>query len=168
MSSIPKRIAVHADSKQATPTGWMNREMGVLLISPDETDWAALTNMLLGSPWRLNWAKTLAHGARILEADIGMLWLVICERDLPDGSWKEALGVVTQTASPPLLIVVSSLADANLWSEVLHLGGFDVLAKPLEIKEVAWSLQGAWDRVSRTDHRKQRGPASAKASTSGI
>jgi hypothetical protein len=46
---------------------------------------------------------------------------------------------------PPQLVVTSRLADAYLWSEVLNLGGFDVLAKPLMEKEVRQVL----DSVSR-------------------
>jgi DNA-binding response OmpR family regulator len=37
--------------------------------------------------------------------------------------------------SPPKLIVTSRLADERLWSEVLNLGGFDVLAQPFNPRE---------------------------------
>ena len=37
---------------------------------------------------------------------------------------------------PPQLIVTSRTADDHLWAEVLNIGGFDVLAQPLERDEV--------------------------------
>jgi hypothetical protein len=36
---------------------------------------------------------------------------------------------------PPLLVVTSRLADDRLWWEALNLGGYNVLAKPLNMKK---------------------------------
>ena len=38
--------------------------------------------------------------------------------------------------APPLLIVISQLADEHLWAEALNLGVYDVLAKPLDDIEI--------------------------------
>lgn len=62
--------------------------------------------------------------------------VVICERDLPDGDWKEILRRAENMPSPPLVLVVSKHADESLWGEVLNLGGFDVLLKPFDVSEV--------------------------------
>jgi DNA-binding response OmpR family regulator len=56
--------------------------------------------------------------------------VVICERSLPDGDWKDLLG------KTPRLIVTSRVADEALWAEVLNLGGYDVLAQPFDELEV--------------------------------
>jgi hypothetical protein len=45
---------------------------------------------------------------------------------------------------PPLLVVTSRIADDRLWSEVLNLGGYNVLAKPLNMKEVFHVVGLAW------------------------
>jgi len=45
---------------------------------------------------------------------------------------------------PPLLVVTSRKADDTLWSEVLNLGGYDVLAQPYERAEVVRILSLAW------------------------
>ena len=37
---------------------------------------------------------------------------------------------------PPRLVVATWLADDRLWAEVLDLGGFDVLQKPFEAREL--------------------------------
>jgi DNA-binding response OmpR family regulator len=56
--------------------------------------------------------------------------VVICERSLSDGDWKDLLD------KTPRLIVTSRVADEALWAEVLNLGGYDVLAQPFDEFEV--------------------------------
>jgi DNA-binding NtrC family response regulator len=72
--------------------------------------------------------------------------VVVCERDLPDGSWKDVLDIAASLLRPPPVIVTSRLADDYLWAEVLNLGGYDVLAKPLDRREVTRTLSLAWER----------------------
>src|SRR5262245_18331674 len=60
--------------------------------------------------------------------------VVICDRALPDGSWKDILKHVGPHWSTSL-IVTERLADNYLWAEVLNLGGFDVLAQPFDGEE---------------------------------
>ena len=67
--------------------------------------------------------------------------VVLCESILEDGSWKDILGLLGTGAGAPPLIVTSRLADANLWAEVLNLGGYDVLAKPFEARDVSHVLK---------------------------
>ena len=49
--------------------------------------------------------------------------VVMCDAELPDGSWKTALNELASKAVPMPLIVASRLADDKLWAEVLNLGG---------------------------------------------
>jgi DNA-binding response OmpR family regulator len=77
--------------------------------------------------------------------------VVVCERDLPDGSWKDVLDIAASVIHPPPVIVTSRLADDYLWAEVLNLGGYDVLAKPLDRREVTRTLTFAWDRAVAWD-----------------
>jgi DNA-binding response OmpR family regulator len=44
----------------------------------------------------------------------------------------------------PLLIVTSRSADDALWAEVLNLGGYNVLAKPFDSREVFHVVANAW------------------------
>lgn len=70
--------------------------------------------------------------------------VAICESQLPDGARKEVLSQLSLMACPPALVVASRLADEALWAEVLNLGGYNVLAKPLDRKEVIHVLGHAW------------------------
>lgn len=85
--------------------------------------------------------------------------VVVCERDLPQGSWKDVLEEVTILPDPPPLIVTSRLADERLWAEALNLGAFDVLAKPFDRTEamrVVGAAWRAWGGPVRLSARKER------------
>jgi DNA-binding NtrC family response regulator len=61
--------------------------------------------------------------------------VVISPSDGPAWDWKDILDRIRRLASRPHLIVTSRLADERLWAEVLNLGGYDVLAQPLDRDE---------------------------------
>jgi DNA-binding NtrC family response regulator len=75
--------------------------------------------------------------------------VVICERDLPDGDWKFVLNTFNSLPIPPNLIVTSRLANAELWAEVLNLGGYNVLAQPFDPQEVYHVVFHAWHAQKR-------------------
>jgi DNA-binding response OmpR family regulator len=70
--------------------------------------------------------------------------LVVTERDLTPGSWRDILENILLLPDPPVLIVTSRLADEYLWAEALNLGAYDVLAKPFDASEVMRALDSAW------------------------
>src|SRR5207247_10739198 len=49
---------------------------------------------------------------------------------------KDLLDELSACGHPPRMIVTSEIADERLWTEVLNVGGFDVLLKPLDPKEL--------------------------------
>ncbi len=89
----------------------------------------------------------------------GQPCVVLCERDLADCDWKDVLEVAASLPDPPPLIVTSRVADECLWAEVLNLGGFDVLAKPLDKQEVRIVLTFAWEHWANRQHRAQNLPS---------
>ncbi len=72
---------------------------------------------------------------------------VICERNLPDGCWKDVLVELEDWSPSPPLVVTSRHADNRLWAEVLNLGGYDVLVTPFDELEVVCLLT----QVARLD-----------------
>jgi DNA-binding NtrC family response regulator len=114
----------------------------VLSVTPTQSDHDSLERFLGRSKWRVHRASTLATGVELLRQK--GVSLVICERDLCPGSWRDFLAHITLLPKPPHLIVTSRLADEQLWAEALNLGAYDVLSKPLESNEVARVLGSAW------------------------
>lgn len=78
--------------------------------------------------------------------------VILTTRVLPDGSWKDVVAFSNETCPGSHVIVISRLADEELWAEVLNMGGFDLLAEPLNEDEVLRVATSAWTRC-RTDAR---------------
>lgn len=119
----------------------------LLSISGFPEDHATLRSILGGTLWRVASAGTCREARAHLMC--GSVPLVLCERELPDGNWRDILACIAETAAPPYLIVTSRVADESLWAEVLNLGGFDVIAKPFSPAEVRHVLHTAWLRTRR-------------------
>ncbi|MGA3044304.1 MAG: hypothetical protein ABSF54_26315 [Bryobacteraceae bacterium] len=114
----------------------------ILLISPFADDHQHLHDILKYSDFQQQGARTQNEAFEFLRENITPV--VICETKLPDGDWQDVLGRLDRMPCPPLLIVTSRMADDRLWSEVLNLGGYNVLAKPLNMQEVFHVTGGAW------------------------
>lgn len=119
-----------------------SRRVTVLLISPDARDHTLLRHVFNHSNWVLYECRTAEDGLRYLARH--PVPVVITEERLGDVDWKAVLSATTQTAKPPKLIVASQNADSTLWAEVINLGGYDVLAKPWNEREVYHAVSQAW------------------------
>lgn len=118
--------------------------ISILLVSSYSEDLTALRRILQHDRWdivRASGCKDAAshlrnHGAAV----------VVCDRDLPDGDWKDLLLATFDLPHAPMLLVSSRTADETLWAEVLNLGGYDVLLKPFDRAEVIRVINMAWRR----------------------
>lgn len=138
----------------------------VLAVSPQETDLAVLTRILSHSAWSLVSAASVEEARRSLAEQHAHV--VLCERKLPDGDWRDILQLTSAFPDPPQVIVVSKDMDERLWAEVLEHGAWDVLIKPFHPKEVFNTIHLAWQHWTDV-RRTPRRPAatSAAASSSG-
>lgn len=132
----------------------------VLSIGPIEEDHASLSRILAastaalcpGSQWNLESASTLPEALSVLNT--ARPAVVVCEAEIPGGSWRDVWVELAALPDPPFLIVASRLADEYLWAEALNLGAYDVLGKPYDPAEVARSLSQAWLRRTYRQPRK--------------
>jgi DNA-binding response OmpR family regulator len=118
------------------------RAINVLLISPFDEDHQHLAGILKHSNWQQHDVRTKREAFAFLRENVTPV--AICESALPDGTWQDVLGRLDRMQCPPMLVVTSRIADDRLWSEVLNLGGYNVLAKPLNMKEVFHVAGTAW------------------------
>jgi len=148
-----------------SPEITMNGIVPVLSISPMEEDHFFLQNILNRLQGTLDPSRTftvtscatLASGLAALRKR--QFEVVVCERDLPPGSWKDVLEQVTVLPDPPSFIVTSWLADERLWAAALNLGAYDVLAKPfdrIEAMRVVGAAWRAWGGPVRLPARQER------------
>jgi DNA-binding NtrC family response regulator len=126
------------------------QRIAVLSVSPAEEDHFYLQN-IFSNPQRTLYpdlAFTMTAKSTISAAKSalkqGRISIVLCEYDLSPGSWKDLLEFVEGLSAPPPVIVTSRVADERMWAEVLNLGGYDVLARPLNSEEVIRTITSAW------------------------
>src|SRR5579872_363697 len=127
------------------------------LAGPADTTARALTLLLVGAvededhgdgsifsqfKWQTRRANSCRQALPLIRQDLDPV--IVSERDLPDGNWKDILELAWVRKEPPVVIVTSRLADDYLWAEVLNLGGYDVLAKPFDRNEVHRTISLAW------------------------
>jgi DNA-binding NtrC family response regulator len=118
------------------------RPRGQLLsVSGFRADHRALGRMIDREFWNLISVQTCEQALRPLNST--SISVVVCERFLPDGTWKEVFDRLEAMPRAPLLVVTSKRADDHLWAEVLNIGGYDVLAKPFCREEVRRVLASA-------------------------
>ena len=119
-----------------------NGQETALLISPAQQDHETLQELFAEERWNLLTATSLNAALTILRQQ--RVAVVITEQDLALGDWKDVLSAIGLMSHIPILIVISRIADAYLWSEALNLGAYDVMAKPLHPAEVIRVLNSAW------------------------
>jgi len=126
------------------------QRIAVLSVSPAQEDHARLQD-IFANPERTLFpnvtfsmtAKSTVSAAKNALKQ-GRISIVLCEHDLSPGSWTELLDSTDGLPAPPPVIVTSRTADERMWAEVLNLGGYDVLARPLDGEEVIRTVTSAW------------------------
>ena len=76
--------------------------------------------------------------------------IVLCDRDLPDSDWREAIRLLAGGPERRCIILASFVADDYLWEEVIQCGGYDVLPKPFREDEVLHAVQFAWAALTKS------------------
>jgi DNA-binding response OmpR family regulator len=140
------------------------QNLPIVIVSPHAEDHTVLGEMMRSAGYRLHSCESATNALKMIQE--GDPTIVVCERDLPDGTWKTLLSACEVRSKPPLLLVVSRFADESLWAEVLNLGGYDVLLKPFDRSEVTRVL-GMASRQWSARTLKQP-PGSLTATPSGF
>lgn len=118
----------------------------VLAMTASRTDAALLRGILDGTGWELRIADDLEVAVAILGARAASI--VLFDRDLPSVDWRQAIGKLSD--GNRRIILASFVADDYLWEEVIHCGGYDVIAKPLREDEVIHMIQFAWAALRKS------------------
>jgi FixJ family two-component response regulator len=119
-------------------------DLSVLVASTCQDDLAWFEVVLRETGWQFHCVHSVADAVAFIRRQRTVV--VVSEPDLPGGSWKQLLSQLVEEGHPSALVVFSHLADERLWSEVLHLGGYDVLPKPFDKGDVSRTLALAWQQ----------------------
>jgi len=86
--------------------------IALLSLSPAPRDHHVLRSFLPTPRWIVRTAPRLSAARNLLRR--GVIQVVLCDRDLRPGSWKQALNWLARLPRPPYLIVTSRIADEAL------------------------------------------------------
>ena len=133
----------------------------ILLVSPHNEDLTALSNILHNRQWVITHCNEFRDAREHIKTNL--FSIVVTERTLPDGSWKDILKATQSQSRPPLVLVACRHADDNLWAELLNLGGYDVFLKPFDRAEVTRVAGMAWRRFGNA-----RKPVASQGAATGM
>jgi DNA-binding response OmpR family regulator len=139
--------------------------VSILAVSPADEDNVLLEHVFSHSNWKFDRVRTCHEALEYLTRT--EVSVIICAADLPDGDWKDLLDKLKGHVVPPRVIVESQIADDRLWAEVLDSGGYDVLAKPFEQREVIRVVSLAWRQWKHESERVVRAAAAPDRNTAG-
>jgi FixJ family two-component response regulator len=129
-----------------------------LAAGMSESDLRSMRVLLDDGEWKVQATAFWKHVGivcRILAADV-----VLCDRKLPDGEWTDVLARLKSLEHPPPLVVCDPAADDRLWCEVLHMGAYDLMAKPFRAQELTRVLGSAamWFREQAAGRSQTQRP----------
>jgi DNA-binding NtrC family response regulator len=106
-----------------------------LLLGSFDSDRSLLRDVFRRYGWELMEASGLREGLTCVRDK--SVQVVIASAEQARWTWQSLLERLRALPRSPQLIVTSRNADELLWAEVLNVGGYDVLAQPLDSDEVA-------------------------------
>src|ERR1700691_4687184 len=115
--------------------------------------------------WSLDvcWCLTLQEARRGLRR--GNHSLVLCEADLPDGTYQDVVKLLKHKLDQIRVIVLSESPSENFYRQGMEVGAFDVISGPCRRTDVQWIIMQAIQSHPATisgsrKGRSQGGPSS--------
>ncbi len=143
---MSRKLHVQPAINEATATPTRHTNITLLAVSPNREDRQSLKSILDPHGWTIQGASCIREATQLVKEKPS---LIVCDRDLPDGTWKDVFCEADRLDDPPPVVVVSRNADEKFWAEVLNLRGFDVLLKPFERSEVMRVMNSAVRHMRR-------------------
>jgi DNA-binding NtrC family response regulator len=104
-----------------------------------------------GDGWYVHFAESCEQASAFAERLSAPV--ILFDRDWPGTDWKAAVTNLAALPHHACVILVSGVADANLWQEVVRRDGYDVLAKPLRAENVLRAVKLALSYWSIRTHQ---------------
>lgn len=94
-----------------------------------------------------NWAMDVGWCSTVQEARRGLRRgnhaLVLCEAELPDGTYRDVMRLLQYKPSRTRVIVLSDLRAEDCYSQAIEMGVFDVIPTPSRRIDIQWTIMQA-------------------------
>jgi DNA-binding response OmpR family regulator len=107
----------------------------VLAVVTSPQDREAVSDCARAIGWELKLLETVDQAVSCAGSEF--VALVILDRDLSEHSWRRSVQRLANARSTPCVLLASSVVDPYLFQELVKRGGFDVIPKPIQSKELA-------------------------------
>jgi DNA-binding NtrC family response regulator len=137
---------------------WWSRageKIPVVAIGRDERDRSSLSAFSARGQWDLVLTGSCEEALDTLKKMPAAV--ILCDRDLPELDWRKALEKLVGSRPDCPIVLTSPVNDEYLWEEVIHKGGYDVLAKPLQEGQTVRAVNLAWS-YSKERSREKTAP----------
>lgn len=118
--------------------------ISVLVVVTAERS-AEIGRILSHTRWKTEVVHSVREGVQILRTS--SISLALCEDRLSDGRWLDLVRETLHLRPRPKIIVFSSSASLALWEDVLGAGAYDLLAAPIDPRELYTVIPSAWRRL---------------------
>jgi len=105
----------------------------IVALVVNEQDRNVLANVFGRQPVDVHFAESCEQAlvfAQRLSAPV-----ILVDRDWPGTEWRTAVASLAVLPHHACVILVSGVADAYLWQELVRRGGYDILSKPLRAED---------------------------------
>ena len=131
-----------------------------LLALSDGNELSAAAAVLASAGLRTLASRTCREALRQFSS--GQPQIILCDRHLPDGDWKDFISWLADSPEPPRVIVLAG-NDPAFCAEAINLGAWDVLMRPLNLEELRRVASIACGAVRRPPQRERVAAAAAAA-----
>lgn len=128
--------------KRKDGSGGLASEVAILCLLREDGDQSLIAEACRKFQWRVQFTSTVEQAQRLLARTD--FQIVLLDRDLAGDDWREAMTRLGTPSGAWCILLVSKVFDDYLWNEVVRIGGYDVLAKPLRERDVTRALRLAW------------------------
>jgi len=113
-----------------------------LIVMGDGPGLSGIQEILSDAGWKLTVEHSTAAGISRQMEDPAPI--ILYDRELNDVDWRQAVVFLARLSPRPCLILMSQRVDRNIWDELVHCGGFDLLRVPVERQQVIQTTKAAW------------------------
>jgi DNA-binding NtrC family response regulator len=142
--------------QQSTSERWRITMQWRMLVICSNENRQVIESAILDWSLEVCWCLTLQEARRGLQR--GNHVLVLCQAELPDGTYQEVMTLIKHKLDHIRVIVLAEAYSEDSCRQAIELGAFDVISAPYKRTDVQWIImQAVQSHPAATDASKEGG-----------